>query len=98
MIQGGSKEASAVPLAHFVAQHIDRSQPFARDVVFDDRTALTIGKKLVEAKRVGYPYIIIAGKKSTESVPKLELHDLKHSLQADMTTAELFQYLNCQST
>lgn len=48
----------------------------------------------MEAKRVGYPYIVVVGKKSTASVPKLELHVSDCNLQVELTAAEIFQHLN----
>lgn len=81
-----------VQLAHFVASQIDQIQPFVQDVILDDRTTTTIGKKLMEAKRVGYPYIVVVGKKSLEPVPLVELHDLNHNTQHILTVSELFDY------
>ena len=91
--QAGSKEASSESLAKFIADHLDNSHPFRNDVIYDDRTSLTIGKKLMDAKRVGYPYIVIAGKKATEEVPLLELHDLKRDTQLMLTSAGVVDYL-----
>lgn len=62
-------------------------------MIYDDRMTLTIGKKLIDAKRVGYPYIVIAGKKATEEVPLLELHDLKRNTQLMLTSAGVLEYL-----
>lgn len=33
------------------------------EVVIDDRTHLTVGKRLYEATRIGYPFVVIVGKK-----------------------------------
>ena len=76
-----------------MAQQIDGMDQFEKDVIFDDRDTLTIGKRLMEAKRMGYPYVLIAGKKSIESVPKLEFHDLCRNLRIDLNVADVFQYL-----
>ncbi|EFX83291.1 hypothetical protein DAPPUDRAFT_127919 [Daphnia pulex] len=91
--KGGSKEESAIQLAHFLANQIDQIQPFMQDVILDDRMTTTVGKKLMEAKRVGYPYIIVVGKKSSQPVPLVELHDLNQNTQNVYTVAELFDYL-----
>jgi prolyl-tRNA synthetase len=76
-----------------VANQIDQIQPFMQDVILDDRMTTTVGKKLMEAKRVGYPYIIVVGKKSSQPVPLVELHDLNQNTQNVYTVAELFDYL-----
>lgn len=76
-----------------MANQIDRIRPFMQDVILDDRMTTTVGKKLMEAKRVGYPYIIVVGKKSLQPVPLVELHDLNQNTQNVYTVAELFDYL-----
>lgn len=48
------------------------------DIVVDDRTELTIGKRLIEAKQIGYPYVVIIGKAVLETIPKIELYDTRH--------------------
>lgn len=45
------------------------------DIVVDDRTDLTIGKRLIEAKQIGYPYVVIVGKAALENIPKVELYN-----------------------
>lgn len=32
------------------------------EVVIDDRTKFTVGRRIYEAERIGYPYIIVIGK------------------------------------
>ncbi|OWR41350.1 putative prolyl-tRNA synthetase [Danaus plexippus plexippus] len=46
----------------------------AGDVVLDDRHHLTIGKRLLQADKTGYPYIIVCGRSALESPPRYELH------------------------
>ncbi|XP_053963815.1 probable proline--tRNA ligase, mitochondrial [Anastrepha ludens] len=46
----------------------------AEDVLNDDRNYLTIGKRLIDAKRMGYPVIVVIGSKTTSPTPKVELH------------------------
>jgi len=57
---------------------------FPNDVIIDDRPKVSIGKKYHEARRTGYPLIIIMGKKSAGSDPRIELH-----LSADNDTIEV---------
>ncbi|NXK85971.1 SYPM protein, partial [Formicarius rufipectus] len=45
----------------------------ASDSVLDDRTQLTIGKRLKDAKKLGYPYVVIAGKRACEDPPIFEV-------------------------
>ena len=66
---------------------------YSGDVILDDRMGHTIGKKVMEAKRVGYPLIVIVGKKSVDPIPILELHDLNRNTQQLLTVDQLFGYL-----
>ncbi|NWU95369.1 SYPM protein, partial [Upupa epops] len=43
------------------------------DLVLDDRTQLTIGKRLKDANKLGYPYVVIAGKRVCEDPPVFEV-------------------------
>ncbi|KAL9906438.1 probable proline--tRNA ligase, mitochondrial [Glossina fuscipes] len=64
------------------------------DVVHDDRKYLTIGKRLWEAKRMGYPLIIVAGGKSADNTPILELlvKNHHHELHVDTVLTEIHKY------
>lgn len=46
------------------------------DVIVDDRTNMTIGKRLLEAKRMGYPIGIVLGSKILDSEPKFEMYSI----------------------
>jgi prolyl-tRNA synthetase len=95
--QMGSKEENAASMAHYFADHIGEMPHFCNDVLLDDRPSLTIGKKLMEAKKTGYPYIIVVGKKSLDFLPKFELHDLTKNLKLELSGLEIFQYLRTHS-
>ena len=47
---------------------------FPDDVILDDREKITVGKKLRDAYKMGYSYIILFGKSSTKQDPEVELH------------------------
>lgn len=50
------------------------------DLVFDDRTNLTIGKRLIDARKMGYPFVIVIGEKTaSDTKPQIELHELLSS-------------------
>lgn len=63
------------------------------DVIVDDRTNLTIGKRIIEARRSGYPYIVVVGKKSTESSPVFEILDLNKTKQLEFGFEGIVDYL-----
>lgn len=70
----GSKvdEASglAEELVHMLAERLPRLRG---EVVLDDRTQMTIGKRLKDAKRLGYPYVIVVGQAALEETPRYEV-------------------------
>nr|XP_046247596.1 probable proline--tRNA ligase, mitochondrial [Scatophagus argus]XP_046247597.1 probable proline--tRNA ligase, mitochondrial [Scatophagus argus] len=70
----GSKEHKAVDLAEELVHTLEETLPGLRgEVVFDDRTQMTIGKRLMDASRLGYPYVIVVGKGALKESPKFEV-------------------------
>lgn len=83
----GSKEESSVRhLTEDIYHQLD-------DAVVDDRTSMTIGKRLMEAKKLGIPHIIVIGAKAAESEPKVELIDTANNLSTDMTICDAISAL-----
>ncbi|XP_058975690.1 probable proline--tRNA ligase, mitochondrial [Musca domestica] len=66
-----------------------------RELLHDDRKYLTIGKRLMDAKRMGYPIIIVIGSKSCEQVPKVEVHinGVSKELEINLALTEITDYL-----
>jgi len=93
--KGGSKEESALTSAHYLAHQLNDGGRFFGDVILDDRSSLTVGKKLLEAKRTGYPYIVVVGKKSVLDLPMFELHYTNQSVKIETTAADILNRLNC---
>ncbi|XP_051568774.1 probable proline--tRNA ligase, mitochondrial [Myxocyprinus asiaticus] len=70
----GSKAHEATRLAEELAQSLGNSLPNLRgEVVLDDRTQLTIGKRMKDAKNLGYPYVVVVGQKALEDLPTFEV-------------------------
>lgn len=67
------------------------------DVIIDDRVDQTIGRRLFDAKRTGYPYVIIIGKNAVEKTPHFEIHDINESNPLLVTLEQLrdFFQTNC---
>ncbi|KAG4072131.1 hypothetical protein HA402_015630 [Bradysia odoriphaga] len=71
----GSREMESVAhLTDLVYGELTKTQELSDDVVVDDRTGLTIGKRMLEAKRLGYPLIVVIGKDAAGVDGKYELH------------------------
>ncbi|XP_049630781.1 probable proline--tRNA ligase, mitochondrial [Suncus etruscus] len=70
----GSKEAAATELAEFLYDQITEAVPQLRgELLLDDRTHLTIGNRLKDANMLGYPFVIVAGKRALEDPAQFEV-------------------------
>jgi len=88
----GSKEAVANNIVEEISKKVD--DLFKNDVIVDDRGKLTVGKKLREASKTGYPYIILFGKKCVDLDPKLELHMLNSKTVLELRPDEVVEHLS----
>lgn len=73
--------------------YLEQLPVLKRDILVDDRTQFTIGKRLLEAKRVGYPFIIVVGGRATENPAIFELHDLLSNTRFEFTHTEIYNYI-----
>uniref|UniRef100_A0A5S6QM76 Aminoacyl-transfer RNA synthetases class-II family profile domain-containing protein n=1 Tax=Trichuris muris TaxID=70415 RepID=A0A5S6QM76_TRIMR len=63
------------------------------DVAFDDRSNRSVGHRLREAKRMGYPFVVVVNKTALQKpVPLLEVHDINNNQLFHMTHLELSYY------
>ncbi|XP_036825231.1 probable proline--tRNA ligase, mitochondrial [Oncorhynchus mykiss] len=70
----GSKVDEVAGLAEELALSLGEALPRLRgEVVLDDRTQMTIGKRLKDASRLGYPYVVVVGQKAAEETPRFEV-------------------------
>jgi len=92
--KSGSKEESALASAYYLAHQLNDSGRFSGDVILDDRSSLTVGKKLLEAKRTGYPYIVVVGKKAILDLPMFELHYNYQNVKIETTASDILSQLN----
>ncbi|XP_068445990.1 probable proline--tRNA ligase, mitochondrial [Clinocottus analis] len=70
----GSKVEDAAVLAEELVHTLGETRPHLRgEVVLDDRTQMTIGKRLKDASRLGYPYVIVVGPRALEETPTFEV-------------------------
>lgn len=66
---------------------------FEEDVLIDDRNNLTVGKRLLTAKAIGIPFVIVAGRNIIDSVPKFEMINVYRGEEMLLTQAETLHYL-----
>ncbi|GFU45277.1 probable proline--tRNA ligase, mitochondrial [Nephila pilipes] len=72
----GSKEESVRTLADSLAESLTKINWLKSNVVIDDRTNFTIGKRVQEASSLGIPYLIVVGKQAQDEIPLLEVIDV----------------------
>ena len=87
--QHGSKEESAAVLTQGLYDLMECQNSFKNDIIVDDRTNLSIGRRLQEAKRVGYPLIIVIGRRAIEDIPRFEVYDLINNKEYEWTDGSL---------
>ena len=87
--KAGSKEESAFQYVDPVVEIVNRLKV---DAVLDDRTKLTIGQRMLQARLIGYPYVIVIGKSALESTPLFEIHDVNNSTRVDVPLASIHDY------
>nr|XP_013031601.2 probable proline--tRNA ligase, mitochondrial [Anser cygnoides] len=73
--KGSKEEQGAALLERIYDDFVEAHPHLAGDAVLDDRTQMTIGKRLKDAKKLGYPYVVIAGKRVCEDPPVFEVWD-----------------------
>lgn len=91
--EGSKEEAIVKSMSEEIYQSLVKFPSLADEVLLDDRISMTIGKRLKDVKKLGIPYIIVIGSKSTEPNPMVELHDLKENLAIDMSISDAINYL-----
>lgn len=69
----GSKEDSVAALVWDLVHTLETLPNLRGEVVVDDRTQMTIGKRVKDASRLGYPFVVVVGQCSTEEMPKFEV-------------------------
>ncbi|KAM8889059.1 putative proline--tRNA ligase, mitochondrial [Synchiropus picturatus] len=70
----GSKVDAATVVAEDLVHTLEDMLPHLRgEVVFDDRIQMTIGKRLKDASKLGYPYVIIVGQGALDDKPMFEV-------------------------
>nr|XP_057929370.1 probable proline--tRNA ligase, mitochondrial [Doryrhamphus excisus] len=90
----GSKADEATAVAEDLLDTFAETLPHLRgEVVLDDRTQLTIGKRLKDASRLGYPYVIVVGQGALEDIPKFEVICQQSDETLFLSKDELLQLL-----
>ncbi|XP_022110382.1 probable proline--tRNA ligase, mitochondrial isoform X2 [Acanthaster planci] len=93
-----SKDEAAIPLAETLCNDITSCISRLQDeLLLDDRDQLTIGRRVTDAKKLGYPYLIVVGKRALEAEPLYELHDTQRGTIECVSKIDLFKTLESRS-
>lgn len=63
------------------------------NVVVDDRDHLTIGRRSLEARRVGFPFVLVLGSRAAEYPALYELQDVNDNKKLLLTEEQIIDYL-----
>uniref|UniRef100_A0A6M2DI79 Probable proline--tRNA ligase, mitochondrial n=1 Tax=Xenopsylla cheopis TaxID=163159 RepID=A0A6M2DI79_XENCH len=91
--KGSKEEDKCAVLADSLYKDLTVMDSLKNDVVVDDRTAMTIGKRLREAKRTGYPFIIVVGEAANTDHPLYELHDTINETETKVSKEGVIDFL-----
>lgn len=80
------------PATHYADKIIEMLYERDIDILIDDRIDLTIGRRMMDARRTGYPYIIVVGRTAMESNPLFELYDINNSQQSNISFDQLVDF------
>ncbi|KAI5707289.1 hypothetical protein M8J75_016423 [Diaphorina citri] len=95
----GSKEAKFT--GHLVSKlysTLSTVNTLYNNVIVDDRTELTIGRRLLEAKLLGYPYIVVIGKAASQTPSLFEVIDLSSDFSQELSLEALYGFLSLRTS
>ncbi|XP_052865609.1 probable proline--tRNA ligase, mitochondrial [Anopheles cruzii] len=89
--KAGSKEEALVnPWVDRLYGDLETVTGCRGEIIVDDRNQLTIGKRLLDARKMGYPVIVVVGAKaSPEGRELFELHNLLDGTQLDLSIGDI---------
>lgn len=85
-------------LGHTIYDELVNIPHLRGEVVIDDRTKLTVGRRLYEAERIGYPYVVVIGKKALEAEPLMELQNIYNKSKQFLSLSDIIQQLKMIET
>lgn len=95
----GSKEENQTrELAEKLYNLIESLPQLENDVLLDDRTSLTIGRRFLDARKMGYRFIVVIGRKAVEETALFEITDVKLNSQLYLNETALVNYIKQNHT
>lgn len=83
--KSGSKESEkCAKLVPYIGDLLGRAgAPFEDDVLVDDRTSMTIGSRMVDAKLAGVPFVLVLGKSIHEEQVEIVINNRRMAKAID---------------
>lgn len=63
LLQDGTRADEYLARAEEISDAFTQQSHLQGEVIIDDRMSMTIGRRQVDADRLGYPYIVVVGVK-----------------------------------
>lgn len=92
--EGSKEEHSVKHLTDEICQLLESPALPKDDVVIDDRLNMTIGKRLMDMKKLGIPFIVVIGSKAAESDSRIEVHDTIRNVAENLTVNDAIAFIN----
>lgn len=89
--EGSKEEAMVGELGNGIYQIL--LEHLSNEVVMDDRTSMTIGKRLMDMKKLGIPHIIVIGSKSMDENQTVEVHNLNSNEVLNLSVNDALNYV-----
>ncbi|XP_035206870.1 probable proline--tRNA ligase, mitochondrial isoform X2 [Stegodyphus dumicola] len=93
----GSKEESVTPFAEDLSDSLNNINWLSSNVLIDDRTNLTIGKRVQESNSLGIPYVIVVGRSAQEELPRVEVIDMYKNEVSFLTHKETMDFFRSKN-
>lgn len=88
----GSRESEqADEIVRGLYEQLSQVPGLRNNILVDDRSQLTIGKRMMMAKRMGYPAVVVVGSKCLED--QVEVHLINEQSEANVRPSEVAQHL-----
>lgn len=95
-LQNGSKEEKLIgSLGETLYRNLAAFVPnLKNNIILDDRTEWTIGRRLLDCKRTGIRYIIVLNKTACQTPPRYELNDIVKNVKLNLYESDIVSYIN----
>lgn len=91
--RGSQEETAGQTITMALYEALNKLPAFNNNVLIDDRFQLTIGKRLMMSKRMGYPIIIVVGNNCINATPTVEVHLTNSATQIDLQPQDLVEQI-----